>query len=90
MVYGMLAGTQPQPGLREALARRLDVPTPVLAALLDAPRREPRRPAIAPLADVAPAARETAIDADGAAPDAAGRADDDEPPSTAGQLSLGF
>ena len=54
MVYGMLAGTQPHPGLREALARRLDVATPVLAALLDAPRREPRRAPTAALADAPP------------------------------------
>lgn len=90
MVYGMLAGTQPQPGLREALARRLDVATPVLAALLDAPRREPRRPAVLPVADAV--VREAARD-DGSvgapslarrdAPSARESAEDDPP-----QLSL--
>jgi len=84
MVYGMLAGTQPHPGLREALARRLDVPTPVLAALLDSPRREPRRPSIVPLADAPP-------------PPAAGGGEApadprprEEPPPDAPQLSLGI
>ena len=93
MVYGMLAGTQPHPGLREALARRLDVATPVLAALLDAPRREPRRPSIAPLADALPtpdprgAVRDD--ERDDGPPRAPGGASDD-PPAGGSQLSLGF
>ena len=93
MVYGMLAGTQPQPGLREALARRLDVPTPILATLLDSPRREPRRPGIAPLADVpsATATPREPPDAPGAAVPPASDGDAAGDPAPDGpQLSLGF
>lgn len=44
MLYAMLAGGQPHPGLREALARRLGVSQAALATLLDGERREPVRP----------------------------------------------
>lgn len=91
MVYGMLAGTQPHPGLREALARRLDVATPALAALLDSPRREPRRPGLAPIAD-APPSVDASRREDGEA-GLAGPADEgsrDGPPPGPPQLSLGL
>ncbi|HEU4632119.1 MAG TPA: hypothetical protein VFS08_20375 [Gemmatimonadaceae bacterium] len=54
MVYGMLAGTQPHPGLREALARRLDVPRHALDRVVDGVRRDPAVPRPIPLADAPP------------------------------------
>lgn len=51
MLYGMLAGTQSHAGLREGLARRLDVPRHALDRLVDGTRREPAVPRAVPLAD---------------------------------------
>jgi hypothetical protein len=54
MLYGMLAGTQSHPGLREALARRLDVARHALDRLVDGTRREVSVPHPVPLADATP------------------------------------
>lgn len=90
MLYAMLAGSQPHPGLRDALARRLGVAGHLLDALLDATRREPvtAHPPLAaraPDAPAAPAVRHEA--ADETAPRERG---DDEPPAARDQLSLGI
>jgi hypothetical protein len=83
MLYAMLAGTQSHPGLREALARRLDVARGALDALLDAPRREPliSRP---PLLAGSPPPPPTDVET----PSRAAEPGDGE--SRANQLSLGL
>lgn len=54
LLYGVLAGTQRHPGVREALARQLGLPTSAIDHAIDAPRAEPSRPAAMPLADAPP------------------------------------
>ena len=87
MLYAMLAGSQPHPGLRDALARRLGVAGHVLDALLDATRREPAtaRPPLADRIPDPPAAHDEPAD-DTPARDRG----DDEPPAARDQLSLGI
>lgn len=88
LLYGVLAGTQRQPGVREALARQLGLSMAAIDHAIDAPRAQPSRPAALPLADAPPPA----------APHAAHPADDrDERPTGAvpgaddvAQLSLGL
>ncbi len=90
MLYAMLAGAQPHPGIREALARRLGVGVAALNVLVDAERREPASPAPVPLAESPLADVEPPLDAasntDGAD---RGRGGESAGPS-ADQLSLGF
>lgn len=86
MVYAMLAGGQPHPGLREALARRLGVSQSALALLLDAQRREPAHPS--PIVEP-PSPRP--LPPDDRAPSADGPAAASTPTADAeNQLSLGF
>lgn len=54
LLYAMLAGVQPHPGIREALARRLGVAVSAVNVLVDGERREPAAPAPGPLADSPP------------------------------------
>lgn len=54
LLYGVLAGTQRHSGIREALARQLGLSIAAIDHAIDAPRREPARPAAIPLADAPP------------------------------------
>jgi hypothetical protein len=86
MLYGMLAGTQSHPGLRESLARRLDVPRAALDRLVDGTRREVSVPRAAPLAD----APSPAASPEAAAPPGELPSRDDEGGGDRPQLSLGL
>lgn len=87
LLYGVLAGTQRHPGVREALARQLGLPTAAIDHAIDAPRAEPSRPAAMPLAD-APHAYAHARDHELHPPAAtSGSATSPTPPGVA-QLSL--
>ena len=85
MLYAMLAGTQPHPGLREALARRLGLSSAALALAVDATRREPGGAAARPLVDP-PSNDESPTGGLPAPPPDSG----DAPPPGTDQLSLGF
>lgn len=69
LLYGVLAGTQRQPGLREALARQLGLSTAAIDHAIDAPRAQPSRPAALPLADAPPPTASDAAHPDAAHPD---------------------
>ncbi|MHB1222454.1 MAG: hypothetical protein ACYC2G_00195 [Gemmatimonadaceae bacterium] len=90
LLYGVLAGTQRHPGVREALARQLGLSTAAIDHAIDAPRAEPSRPAAMPLAD---APRVDAVTPDEDAPlPPAGPSDPGSLPASSGvaQLSLGL
>lgn len=101
MLYAMLAGAQPHPGIRESLARRLGVATSAVNVLVDSERREPTAPVPSPLAEPPdeerpPGRRGQAHDVlrasrDDPSSDAPPDAPPDATPETPGdQLSLGF
>ena len=88
MLYAMLAGAQPHPGLRDGLARRLGVATHALDTLLDATRREPLGPPPA-LADRPPDERAVGREEERTDSPADGGVAP-EPPVARDQLSLGL
>ena len=101
MLYAMLAGAQPHPGIREALARRLGVAVSAVNVLVDGERREPVVPEPAPLAEpplheprhVRPPGERSLEDESLPREQGQARRDDAPPPPSEtppDQLSLGF
>jgi hypothetical protein len=87
-LYALLAGTQPNPGVRELLAQRLGVAPSALATLIDRVRREPAVPAPRELAP--PPSEEIAPVSDRGADPAASAGAEPQTPAAGDQLTLGF